>query len=81
MKRTPVHFAFVLVLGFASPAAFGQSPPAPSSSADAAIAARKAAFMGMPEATRKAAQDALVWLDPRLPGKRQSARRRNAVGA
>jgi hypothetical protein len=62
MKRTPVHFAFVLVLGFASPAAFGQSPPASSSSDDAAMAAQKAAFMGMPEATRKAAQDALVWL-------------------
>jgi hypothetical protein len=61
MKRTP-SLAFALALGFVSPPAHAQTPPAASSAADAALSAQKVAFMGMPEATRKAAQDALVWL-------------------
>ncbi len=39
-----------------------QPPPTSASSADAALAAQKAAFLALPESTRKAAQDALVWL-------------------
>jgi peptidoglycan hydrolase-like protein with peptidoglycan-binding domain len=39
-----------------------QSPPTSASSVDAALAAQKAAFLALPESTRKAAQDALVWL-------------------
>ena len=40
-----------------------QAPPGtPSAPADAALAAQKAAFLALPEATRKSAQDALVWL-------------------
>jgi Putative peptidoglycan binding domain len=62
MKRTLGHFALALALGFVSPAALAQTPPAAPSADDAAMAAQKAAFMGMPEATRKAAQEALVWL-------------------
>ncbi len=37
-------------------------PPPPPAGADAAFAAEKAAFLALPLATRKAAQDALVWL-------------------
>ena len=62
MKRTLGHFALALALGFVSPAALAQTPPAAPSADDAAMAAQKAAFTGMPEATRKAAQEALVWL-------------------
>jgi peptidoglycan hydrolase-like protein with peptidoglycan-binding domain len=39
-----------------------QTPPAAPSPADTELASQKAAFLGLPEATRKAAQDALVWL-------------------
>jgi peptidoglycan hydrolase-like protein with peptidoglycan-binding domain len=62
MKRTLGHVAFALALGFVSPAALAQTPPAALSAEDAALAAQKAAFLGLPEATRKAAQEALVWL-------------------
>jgi peptidoglycan hydrolase-like protein with peptidoglycan-binding domain len=62
MKRTLGHFALALALGFVSSAALAQTPPAAPSADDAAMAAQKAAFMGTPEATRKAAQEALVWL-------------------
>jgi peptidoglycan hydrolase-like protein with peptidoglycan-binding domain len=62
MKRILGHFALALALGFVSPAALAQTPPAASSADDAALAAQKAAFMGLPEASRKAAQEALVWL-------------------
>ena len=61
MKPTNASLAFALVLGLASPPALAQTPPAPSAD-DAAVAASKAAFMGLPEATRKAVQEALVWL-------------------
>jgi peptidoglycan hydrolase-like protein with peptidoglycan-binding domain len=62
MKRTPAFVALALALGLHSPLASAQTPPAPSSADDAALAAQKAAFMGMPEASRKDAQEALVWL-------------------
>jgi Putative peptidoglycan binding domain len=62
MKRTLAFAAFALALGLISPIALAQTPPPAPSADDAAFAAQKAAFMGMPEATRKAAQDALVWL-------------------
>jgi peptidoglycan hydrolase-like protein with peptidoglycan-binding domain len=62
MKRTLGHFALASALGFVSPAALAQTPPAAPPAEDVAMAAQKAAFMGMPEATRKAAQEALVWL-------------------
>ena len=63
MKRTSVLFAFALALGFIVSPAFAQTPPAPPAPVvDAALAAQKAAFLALPEGTRKAAQDALVWL-------------------
>jgi hypothetical protein len=63
MKRPPAGLVFALAFGLFSPLASAQTPPAAPSADDAAMAAQKAAFMGMPEATRKAAQEALVWLD------------------
>src|SRR5579872_2262520 len=63
MKRTCL--AFALALGFVAPPVFSQTPPpAPGATApvDAAFAAQKGAFLALPELTRKAAQDALVWL-------------------
>jgi peptidoglycan hydrolase-like protein with peptidoglycan-binding domain len=64
MRQTLGRVAFALVLGLFSPLASAQTqtpPTAPSTDA-AAIAARKAAFLALPEATRKAVQEALVWL-------------------
>jgi peptidoglycan hydrolase-like protein with peptidoglycan-binding domain len=55
------HVAFAFALSLLSPLASAQTPAAPSAD-DPALTAQKAAFMGMPEATRKAAQEALVWL-------------------
>src|SRR5947208_1499703 len=51
--------ALVLFWLVAQPPGFAQTLPAAT---DAAIAAEKAAFLALPLATRKAAQDALVWL-------------------
>jgi peptidoglycan hydrolase-like protein with peptidoglycan-binding domain len=62
MKRTPAFVALALALGLLSPIASAQTPPVAPAAADAAMAAQKAAFLALPEATRKAAQDALVWL-------------------
>ena len=64
MMRAPASLVFTLALQFLSllASAQAQTTPAPSSADDPAIAAQKAAFMGMPEATRKALQEALVWL-------------------
>ena len=62
MKRTPAYFAVTLALCSAFPIAFAQTPPAAPASDDAAMAAQKAAFLALPEASRKAAQGALVWL-------------------
>jgi hypothetical protein len=61
MKRTLGHFALALAFGLLSPIVAAQTPT-PSSADDAALAAQKAAFVGLPEAVRKAAQEALVWL-------------------
>ena len=48
----------------ASALAAPPSPPAPAAAAaDARLEAQKAAFLAMPEADRKAVQDALGWLD------------------
>jgi peptidoglycan hydrolase-like protein with peptidoglycan-binding domain len=64
MKRTPAFVALALALGLSSPLASAQvqTPPAAPSADDAAMAAQKAAFLALPEASRKAAQEALVWL-------------------
>lgn len=65
MRPTPARFAprlALLALGFISPALAQTPPSAAPAAADAALAAQKAAFLALPEATRKAAQDALVWL-------------------
>jgi hypothetical protein len=64
MKRSPAGLVFALVLGLFSPLASAQTqtPPTAPSADDAAMAARKAAFLALPEATRKAVQEALVWL-------------------
>jgi peptidoglycan hydrolase-like protein with peptidoglycan-binding domain len=62
MKRTPACFAFALALGFVS-SALAQAPRVAAPPADdAAMAGQKAAFLALPEATRKAVQEALVWL-------------------
>jgi peptidoglycan hydrolase-like protein with peptidoglycan-binding domain len=64
MRRTSCRLvtapalAALAFLVFAGPAADAQTPSAP----DAALAAQKAAFLALPEGTRKATQDALVWL-------------------
>jgi Putative peptidoglycan binding domain len=62
MKRTPTGLVFALGLGLFSPLAAAQTPPPAPSADDAAMAAGKAAFLALPEATRKAVQEALVWL-------------------
>jgi hypothetical protein len=63
MKRTLGYLALVVALGVVSPAALAQAQtPAAPSADDAAMTAQKAAFLALPEATRKALQEALVWL-------------------
>src|SRR3984957_6869088 len=62
MKRAPAGLVFAVGFGLLSPIVSAQAPPAAPSADAAAMAAQKAAFMGLPEATRKAAQEALVWL-------------------
>ena len=64
MRQTLTPVAIALILGFISPlaSAEAQTTPAAPSADDAAMAAQKAAFLALPEASRKAAQDALVWL-------------------
>jgi peptidoglycan hydrolase-like protein with peptidoglycan-binding domain len=61
MKRTLGHFALAVGLVLLSPLASAQTPAAPSAE-DAVMAAQKGAFLALPEASRKAAQEALVWL-------------------
>ncbi len=59
MLRTPTGGILALaLLVLAGRATDAQTP----SVADAALATQNAAFLALPEATRKAAQDALVWL-------------------
>jgi hypothetical protein len=62
MERTPAFVAFALALGLISPIASAQTPPAAPSADDALMVAQKAAFLALPEASRRAAQEALVWL-------------------
>ena len=66
MRRQPVRFALAAAaaLLWQSPVALAQAPPkpAPVAAPDAVTDAQKAAFLGLPLATRIAAQDALVWL-------------------
>jgi Putative peptidoglycan binding domain len=62
MMRAPAGLLFVLALSLFSPLVSAQSPPATPSADDAAMAARKAAFLALPEGARKAAQEALAWL-------------------
>ncbi len=62
MRQTVRPVAFALVLGLVSPLVSAQTPPPAPAAADAGFAAQKAAFLALPEATRKAAQEALVWL-------------------
>ena len=54
--------AVVAILLATGRVADAQAPPAAPSAADAALAGQKAAFLALPEITRKAVQDALVWL-------------------
>jgi peptidoglycan hydrolase-like protein with peptidoglycan-binding domain len=61
MNRTPAYVAFAMAIGLVSPIAPAQTPPARPAT-DAAMTEQKAAFLALPEATRKAAQEALVWL-------------------
>ena len=62
MKRTrpvsPLRWPWASLFRQPSPKRRLRPPPV----VDAALAAQKAAFLALPEATRKAAQDALVWL-------------------
>ena len=64
VKAKPCRVILVAAaLLLAGAAAYGQTPAASHApAADAAIADQKAAFLALPEETRKAAQDALVWL-------------------
>ena len=62
MRRTPACLALALALGLLSPIVSAQTTPAAPSAEDAALAAQKAAFVALPEATRRAVQDAFVWL-------------------
>jgi hypothetical protein len=64
MKRMRADLVLVLVLGLFSPfaEAQAQTPPTAPSTDDPAMAASNAAFLALPEATRKAVQEALVWL-------------------
>jgi hypothetical protein len=61
MKRTLGHVALALAFGLLSPIVSAQTP-APRSADDATLAAQKAAFLALSDATRKAVQEALVWL-------------------
>jgi Putative peptidoglycan binding domain len=62
--KPPAGLVVAVGLGLLSPivSARAQTQPAPPSADDAAMAAQKAAFLALPEATRKALQEALVWL-------------------
>jgi hypothetical protein len=63
MLPTPVRTILVsALLVLAGALGHAQAPPAAPAGADAAFAGQKAAFLALPEATRKDAQDALVWL-------------------
>ena len=61
MRQAVRRVALGLALGLASPLASAQNSLA-SPTTPCFFAARKAAFMALPEATRKATQQALAWL-------------------
>jgi Putative peptidoglycan binding domain len=61
MLRSPACAILALALLCTTPA-LAQTPPAAPSAADAALVGQKAAFLALPEATRKVVQDALIWL-------------------
>jgi peptidoglycan hydrolase-like protein with peptidoglycan-binding domain len=61
MLRSPACVILALALLCTTPA-LAQTPPTVPSAGDAALAAQKTAFLALPEATRKAVQDALIWL-------------------
>ena len=67
MTKSRFLAAGMVALTAAGAAAAFAAPPSPPASAtaaaDARLEAQKAAFLAMPEADRKAAQDALGWLD------------------
>src|SRR6478672_7005919 len=64
MKRAAAGLVLALILEFLSPLASAQAQTAPAapSADDAAMTSRKSAFLALPEATRKSAQEALAWL-------------------
>ena len=63
MKRTVVALVVAAALApVASLSGHVQTLSPTPSAPDAALAAQNAAFLALPEAARKAAQDALVWL-------------------
>ena len=63
MRQRPVSLFVALAALLSAPQALAQKSPAPpSATSDAAVAAQKEAFLALPETTRKAVQDALVWL-------------------
>jgi hypothetical protein len=62
MLRAPRTVLALSLVVLAMPPALAQTPTAAPTGGDAALAAQKAAFLALPEATRKAAQEALVWL-------------------
>jgi len=65
MKKSRLWAAgAIALLAAGSGAVLAASPPAPApAAADARLEAQKAAFLALPEADRKAIQDALGWLD------------------
>lgn len=64
MTKCRFWAAAMVALTAASAAPAFAAPPAPAAAAaDARLEAQKAAFLAMPEADRKAVQDALGWLD------------------
>jgi hypothetical protein len=58
-ERPAVLFLVLAALILAATPAAAETAP---SAADVAFAAQKSTFLALPEATRKAVQDALVWL-------------------
>jgi Putative peptidoglycan binding domain len=65
MRPTLIRLALLLAAWLpGAPPALAQTPPKPPAPAASAAAfeAQKAAFLALPQATRVAAQDALVWL-------------------
>ena len=63
MKRAPARLTIALAVSIlCAHSLLAQTPPTSPVAADTAFAAQKAAFLALPLSTRKAAQEALVWL-------------------